>query len=163
MAAGSEPHSIEMDELGELHWIIKTTDASVLADLPPLLEEAGKDVARASSVLSVTIAQGEISVILPAGHCDALCAKHPSGIQKSGPYALLRVRGPLDFALVGIMAGMTQALASAKISVLALSTYDTDFLCVGASAVEGAAAALRRPELANGMRIVVNRQAAAHA
>ena len=161
MAAEIEPHSIVMDELQELHWILRTTDASVLADLTAALEATGKDVSRTSSVLSVTIAQGEISVILPAAHFDALCAKHTSSVQKSGPYALLRVRGPLDFALVGIMAGMTQALATAKISVLALSTYDTDFLCVGSSAVDGAVAALSRPELANGMRIVVNRKSSA--
>ena len=89
MASESEHHSLVIDELQGLHWILKTTDASVLADLAAALDVAGKEVTTTSSVLSVTIAQGEISVILPAADCDALCAKHTSSVQKSGPYAHL--------------------------------------------------------------------------
>ncbi len=39
-----------------------------------------------------------------------------------------RVAGVLDFALVGILAGLTQPLAQARIPVLAVSTFDTDYL-----------------------------------
>jgi len=38
--------------------------------------------------------------------------------------------GPLDFELTGILAGLAQVLAEAKISIFALSTFDTDYLLV---------------------------------
>jgi hypothetical protein len=42
----------------------------------------------------------------------------------------LRVAGPLDFSLVGILAAMVNPLAEAGIAVFAISTYDTDYLLV---------------------------------
>ena len=38
--------------------------------------------------------------------------------------------GPLDFALVGVMAALTAPLAGAGISIFVLSTFDTDHLLV---------------------------------
>ncbi len=38
--------------------------------------------------------------------------------------------GPLDFALVGVMADLTAAVARAGVSVFVLSTFDTDHLLV---------------------------------
>ena len=49
----------------------------------------------------------------------------------STPWRALRVAGQLDFALTGILASLTAALASADISVFAVSSYDTDYLLVG--------------------------------
>ena len=42
----------------------------------------------------------------------------------------LKVEGPLDFSLIGILASLTACLANADISVFAISTYDTDYLMV---------------------------------
>jgi len=39
-------------------------------------------------------------------------------------------QGPLDFGMVGVLAGLTAALAEAGISIFAVSTYDTDYLLV---------------------------------
>lgn len=157
MAAASPVHSLELDELRHHHWMIKSTSTSVLTDAVSSLSIAAKDVMRMGGVVSATVARGEISLLLPTPQSDALSEKHGTSLQKSGPYTVFRVRGPLDFALVGIMAGMTAALASARISVLALSTYDTDFLCVAAEFADKAIDALSTPDLANGMIIKVQR------
>jgi hypothetical protein len=45
-------------------------------------------------------------------------------------WRLLEVVGPLDFNLVGILAGITSALAKANVSVFVLSTYSTDYIMV---------------------------------
>ena len=42
----------------------------------------------------------------------------------------IKVEGPLDFSLVGILASLTTPLAEAGVSVFALSTYLTDYLLV---------------------------------
>ena len=39
----------------------------------------------------------------------------------------LKVLGPLDFGLTGILASVAAPLAEAGVSVFALSTYDTDY------------------------------------
>lgn len=40
----------------------------------------------------------------------------------------LKVRGPLDFGETGILAGIAEVLARDRISIFALSTYDTDYI-----------------------------------
>ncbi len=55
----------------------------------------------------------------------------------------LRVAGPLDFSLIGILARLTAPLAEAGASVFALSTFDTDYLLVRATDLERAVGALR--------------------
>ena len=54
----------------------------------------------------------------------------------------LRVEGPLDFSLVGILAGISGALAEAAIPLFAVSTYDTDYVLVKAEHLTRAVAAL---------------------
>ncbi len=52
--------------------------------------------------------------------------------------------GVLDFALVGILADLAGRLAQAGVSILAFSTFDTDWLLVPGARVEDARAALER-------------------
>lgn len=42
----------------------------------------------------------------------------------------IKVIGPLDFGLTGILAGISHVLAEAKISIFAVSSFDTDYLLV---------------------------------
>ena len=42
----------------------------------------------------------------------------------------LKVSGPLDFALTGVLASLLKPLAEARISVFSVSTFDTDYLLV---------------------------------
>lgn len=58
-------------------------------------------------------------------------------------WAAIRVAGPLDFALTGILAGLSSTLAAAGISIFALSSFDTDYLLFKAAHLQRAHAALR--------------------
>jgi hypothetical protein len=80
---------------------------------------------------SVTRTEEELSVVLPEeGACSAWRAEKG--------WRCLKVHGPLDFGLVGILASISAALAAAGISVLVLSTYDTDYVLVREADLGGA-------------------------
>jgi len=50
---------------------------------------------------------------------------------KSEPgWACFKVEGPLEFELVGVLAGISSALAEAGVSIFALSTFDTDYILI---------------------------------
>jgi hypothetical protein len=55
----------------------------------------------------------------------------------------LKVEGPLDFSLTGVLASLTAPLAREGISVFALSTYETDYLLVKTEQLEKAIQTLR--------------------
>lgn len=56
----------------------------------------------------------------------------PAGWRVHGGWRCLKVAGPLDFNLTGVLASLVAPLAQAEISVFAISTYDTDYLLVPA-------------------------------
>ena len=62
----------------------------------------------------------------------------PEGTRAEKGYRCLKVGGPLDFSLTGIMSSLTIPLAQAGISVLAISTFDTDYLLVKEAQVDRA-------------------------
>ena len=61
-------------------------------------------------------------------------------IQKG--WRALLVAGTLDFSLVGILASLATTLASAGVSIFAMSTYDTDYILVKEDALQKAIEAL---------------------
>jgi len=67
----------------------------------------------------------------------------PAAVPTQGPFAMLKVQGPLDFSLTGIMAALTKPLADAGVSVFTISTYDTDYLLIGEAKLGEAINALR--------------------
>ena len=86
---------------------------------------------------SITQTSDELSIV-----CPQECV--PSGVLHEGGWRVLKVLGPLSFALTGIVAFISSALADAGISIFALSTYDTDYILVKADQLENAIDALRR-------------------
>src|SRR5215831_18043992 len=54
----------------------------------------------------------------------------PAGCRREMGWRMLRVAGPLDFALVGILASIARPLADAGVSLFAISTFDTDYVLV---------------------------------
>jgi hypothetical protein len=54
----------------------------------------------------------------------------------------LEVVGPLDFSLTGILSKISTILANEKISIFAISTFDTDYILVKSENVSLAANAL---------------------
>jgi len=93
--------------------------------------------ARPAGFVSVTRTDAELSVV---------CAEDdvPVGATtvERGWHAL-EVVGPLDFAMVGVLAALTKPLADVGVSVFVVSTFDTDYVLVHASALETAVHALR--------------------
>ena len=55
----------------------------------------------------------------------------------------LKVHGPFPFETIGVLATLSQALANAKVSLLAISTHDTDYLFVRSAELAHAIRALR--------------------
>ena len=67
----------------------------------------------------------------------------PAGIRCERDYQAVRVRGPLSPNLVGILLSILKPLAEAGISILAISTYDTDYVFVKTRHMPAALKALR--------------------
>ena len=69
---------------------------------------------------------GELSLVCRTGDVPANALRREDG------WRGFRVRGALDFALVGVLARISGALAEAGIPLFAVSTYDTDYILVKA-------------------------------
>jgi len=67
----------------------------------------------------------------------------PADVRAERNWRLLGVQGPLDLSLVGILAGLATTLATAGVSIFAISTFDTDYLLVRDDDVHRALDALR--------------------
>ena len=65
----------------------------------------------------------------------------PEVIAERG-WRALQAQGPLDFALVGVLAAITVPLAQAGVSIFAISTYDSDYVLVKEDLLERATQAL---------------------
>lgn len=87
------------------------------------------------ALVSVTRTADELSIVCPQD--DA-----PEGVQASREWRRLRVAGPLDLSLTGVLASLTEPLARAGVSVFAISTFDTDYLLVRETQLDAAVAAL---------------------
>jgi hypothetical protein len=72
---------------------------------------------------SVTRTREELSIV-----CRAEAV--PEGVRRETGWRCLKVSGPLDFGLTGILASLAAPLAGAKISIFAISTFDTDYVMV---------------------------------
>ncbi len=94
------------------------------------------DWASGGALSSVTRTGSELSIVCSSDRV-------PTEVIAERDWRCLRVEGPLDFSLVGILAALTGALAEAGVSLFALSTYDTDYLLVREAALERAIEALR--------------------
>jgi hypothetical protein len=80
---------------------------------------------------SITRTEDELSIV-------CLEKRVPEDVVTEKTWAVLKVQGPLDFALTGILSALAQPLATAGISIFAISTYDTDYLLVKTDTLQGA-------------------------
>ena len=97
---------------------------------------AAPDWARGGAFLSITRTAAETSIV-----CDE--AAVPEGVTAQRGFRALVVQGPLDFSEVGVLASLAGPLAAARLSIFAVSTYDTDYLLLRDGDWAGALAALR--------------------
>ena len=58
-------------------------------------------------------------------------------------WRILKIVGPLDFSLIGILAKISELMADYQISVFAISTYNTDYTLVKQDKVDQAIKALK--------------------
>lgn len=89
-----------------------------------------------SDFLSLTRTDEELSLVVEAGRV-------PEGIRAEAGWAALKLHGPFDFALTGILAGVLNPLAAAGVGIFALSTFNTDYVLVKRAQLEAALGALR--------------------
>ncbi len=88
------------------------------------------------SFFTLTRTDEELSIVCPA-------ARVPEEVTCEPGWRALKVAGPLDFALTGVLAALATPLAQAGISLFALSTYDTDYLLVKEERLTQAISALQ--------------------
>ena len=76
-----------------------------------------------SKIFSITKTDEELSIV-----CETSCIYDAD--QKEDGWAMIKVQGPLDFSLTGVLASLAAPLAEREVSVFAISTFDTDYLLV---------------------------------
>ncbi len=86
---------------------------------------------------SVTRTGDELSIVTEL-------SRVPVGIQSHPGWRALRVHGPFVLSEIGVLAALATPLAEAKISLFAISSFDTDYLLVASETLPAAIAALER-------------------
>lgn len=100
--------------------------------------------ARKSDFFSITKTNEELSIV---------CSQEdiPIDIQCEKDWRILKIEGPLDFSLIGILSSISALLANNKISIFAISTYDTDYILVKSNELDNAIESL----LKEGYEVIV--------
>jgi uncharacterized protein len=88
-----------------------------------------------SPFYAVTATDEELSVVA----LDGLLTKSE---KTDGGWSAIKVNGPLKLTQIGVLAGLSSALAEAGVSLFAISTFDTDYLLVKVTALDKARDAL---------------------
>jgi uncharacterized protein len=97
------------------------TDTFAICRLSPA--EDVPDWAMIGEFVSITHTADELSIVCAEEHV-------PSDVKADREWRALKVEGPLDLALTGILASLANPLAEAQINIFAISTFDTDYLLV---------------------------------
>lgn len=95
--------------------------------------------ADAKAFSAVTRTADELSVLCPA-------AQVPTDVKHEGGWRILKLRGPFNFTETGILSSVLDPLAFSRISILALSTFDTDYVLVKGTELEAAIRTLRNAD-----------------
>lgn len=88
--------------------------------------DAGQEIpgwASLGTFHSITRTPDELSI---------LCARQqiPDHIPCQPGWRLLKIEGPFEFDEIGVLAAITTTLAQADISLLTISTFDTDYILI---------------------------------
>jgi len=93
------------------------------------------DWALTGPFVSITRTADEMSVICPEPAV-------PVGVVAAPGWRCLKLEGPFDFSVTGLVASFSALLAGAGISLMVVCTYDTDYLLVRSHELEPALASL---------------------
>lgn len=83
------------------------------------------------SFVSVTATEDELSIV-----CEASAV--PPAVVADREWRVLKIVGPFAFTTTGVLASLAAPLAQAGVSLLAIATYDTDYLLVKSDALDQA-------------------------
>jgi hypothetical protein len=103
------------------------------AALPPWIDPAAE-------FLSITRTPEELSIVCESSRVPA---EITSEIHAKRGWRCMKVEGPLDLSLTGVLSSLAEPLARAGIPIFAISTFDTDYLLVKAANLEAATAELK--------------------
>lgn len=101
------------------------------------------EIAHSEQFLAFVKTRDEISIVCRTG-VEIASERRETG------WSLLKIAGPLEFSLIGILANISTVLASSGISIFVVSTFDTDYILVKEKRLQQALQALDRA----GYRIV---------
>ncbi len=85
--------------------------------------------------ISITRTVDELSVVCEGGLNLGQTAEEAG-------WNLVKIEGPLDFGMVGVISSISAPLAVASISIFVISTYDTDYIMVKRETLAQAASIL---------------------
>ena len=90
----------------------------------------------AKGLVSITRTAEELSIVCQS---DAI----PDGVRTERGFRVLKIEGPFDFSLTGILLAVIGPLGDAGISIFAVSTYDTDYVLVNKNDLQHAVSVLQ--------------------
>ena len=90
---------------------------------------------------SITRTSDELSIICAQVHLPV--EDHPD-LVVTQDWMLLRIEGPFAFDVTGVLAALSDVLAREGVVLLAVATYQTDYLLVKAEQIDSAIAALKK-------------------
>ena len=109
---------LDLDLLPEEYAVCRLPAGS---PLPASLSRGPDD----KSVISFSWDPDELSIICPSDRV-------PADAVADTAWRCMRVVGPLDLALTGVLASLIGPLADARVNIVTFSTYTTDYLLVPA-------------------------------
>jgi hypothetical protein len=86
---------------------------------------------------SVTRTSDELSIMVEE-------SRVPSGVPSQGGWRVIKVHGPFMLSEVGVLASLVGPLAAARVSLLTIATFDTDYLLVASENLAAAISTLER-------------------
>lgn len=116
-------------------------DLTVLPDYLALLR-----LPPAAPLPSWAVLSGFFSLTRTSDELSVVCwAKDvPGDLSAEKGWRALKVKGPFALSEIGVLAALAAPLAEAKVSLFAISTFDTDYLLVSEQQLPVAIAALRQ-------------------
>ncbi|HLI90742.1 MAG TPA: ACT domain-containing protein [Ktedonobacteraceae bacterium] len=102
--------------------LIVLPDEYAICRLAPHYDVPSWALARRTFV-SITCTADELSIVCPFSSV-------PQDIHCERGWRAIKVQGPLDFSLTGILASLAVPLAEGGVSIFAVSTFDTDYILV---------------------------------
>ena len=91
--------------------------------------------------------QGSLSSITRTAEELSIVTEHslvPAEVQSQSSHRVLKVHGPFALTEIGVLSALALPLAEARLSLFAISTFDTDYLLVASETISAAITALER-------------------